>query len=137
MWFHRPQKCKIILIIRLTPNSSIIGDSPKLSNYWFFLLFFNLLSIWFSLNIYANLKILHVIIAFTLHKKWSFLLRISPVNWPNPHFSADLITFTDEILNGKLHFSRSVGKQRKTQMFTFLKWKSYIEDSMLDFWNDI
>ena len=24
--------------------------------------------------------------------------------WPNPQFPADLITFTDEILNGKLHF---------------------------------
>ena len=24
--------------------------------------------------------------------------------WPNPQFSADLVTFTKEILNGKLHF---------------------------------
>ena len=24
--------------------------------------------------------------------------------WPNPHFSADLVTFTEEILNGKPHF---------------------------------
>ena len=24
--------------------------------------------------------------------------------WPNPVFSADLVTFTKEILNGKLHF---------------------------------
>ena len=24
--------------------------------------------------------------------------------WPNTLFSADLITFTEEILNGKLHF---------------------------------
>ena len=24
--------------------------------------------------------------------------------WPNPQFPADLITFTKEILNGKLHF---------------------------------
>ena len=23
---------------------------------------------------------------------------------PNPHFPADLVTFTEEILNGKLHF---------------------------------
>ena len=23
--------------------------------------------------------------------------------WPNPQFSADLITFTEEILNGKFH----------------------------------
>ena len=24
--------------------------------------------------------------------------------WPNPHFPADLVTLTEEILNGKLHF---------------------------------
>ena len=24
--------------------------------------------------------------------------------WPNPHFPADMFTFTEEILNGKLHF---------------------------------
>ena len=24
--------------------------------------------------------------------------------WPNPHFPADLVTFTEEIRNGKLHF---------------------------------
>ena len=24
--------------------------------------------------------------------------------WPNPQFPADLVTFTKEILNGKLHF---------------------------------
>ena len=24
--------------------------------------------------------------------------------WPNPHGTADLVTFTDEILNGKLRF---------------------------------
>ena len=34
----------------------------------------------------------------SLHKKWSFSLRISSAN------VADLITFTEEILNGKLHF---------------------------------
>ena len=28
--------------------------------------------------------------------------------WPNPQFPADLVTFTDEILNGKLHFLRRV-----------------------------
>ena len=27
--------------------------------------------------------------------------------WPNPRFTADLVTFTIEILNGKLHFLRS------------------------------
>ena len=27
--------------------------------------------------------------------------------WPNPQFPEDLVTFTEEILNGKLHFLRS------------------------------
>ena len=38
---------------------------------------------------------------YALHKKWSFPLRISSVN------PADLVTFTDEFLTGKLHFLRS------------------------------
>ena len=28
--------------------------------------------------------------------------------WPNPQETADLVTFTEEIFNGKLHFLRSV-----------------------------
>ena len=28
--------------------------------------------------------------------------------WPNPEESADLVTFTEEILNGKIHFLCSV-----------------------------
>ena len=35
-----------------------------------------------------------------LHKKWSFPLRVSSVNV----IPAYLVTFTEEILNGKLHF---------------------------------
>ena len=27
--------------------------------------------------------------------------------WPNPQFPGDLATFTEDILNGKLHFLRS------------------------------
>ena len=27
--------------------------------------------------------------------------------WPNPQFPADLITFTEELLNGKIHFLSS------------------------------
>ena len=30
--------------------------------------------------------------------------------WPNPQFPEDLVTFTEEIPNGKLHFSCSVLK---------------------------
>ena len=45
----------------------------------------------------------------TLHKKWSFPLRISSVNvTKSAQKTADLVTFTGEILNGKLHFLCSV-----------------------------
>ena len=37
----------------------------------------------------------------SLHKKWNFPLKISSVNVQE---TADLITFTEELLNGKLHF---------------------------------
>ena len=39
-----------------------------------------------------------------VHKKWSFPLKISSVNVTIPQFAADLVTFTEEIFNGKLHF---------------------------------
>ena len=31
---------------------------------------------------------------------------------PNPHYSADLVTFTEEIFHGKLDFLCSTGQQR-------------------------
>ena len=40
----------------------------------------------------------------TLHKKWSFPLRISSVNVTKYAENSDLVTFTGEILNGKLNF---------------------------------
>ena len=33
--------------------------------------------------------------------------------WPNPQFPVDLVTFTEEILNGKLHFLCSVKSIRR------------------------
>ena len=30
--------------------------------------------------------------------------------WPNPQFPADLVTFSEEIFNGKLHFLCSASK---------------------------
>ena len=30
--------------------------------------------------------------------------------WPNPQLPADLVTFTEEFLNGKLHFLCNVSK---------------------------
>ena len=37
-------------------------------------------------------------------KKWNFPLKIFSVNVTNPRFPADLVTFTEEILNAKIHF---------------------------------
>ena len=42
------------------------------------------------------------------HKKWIFPLRISSVNVTKSVETADLVGFTEGILNGKLNFLRSV-----------------------------
>ena len=52
-----------------------------------------------------------------LHKKWSFALRIFfKLVWPKPPKTEDKITFTEKILNWKLHFlcseGRSLGSKR-------------------------
>ena len=39
-----------------------------------------------------------------VYKKWSCSLRISSVNLTKSAVSADMVTFTEEILNGKLNF---------------------------------
>ena len=44
------------------------------------------------------------LLIFTLHKKWSIPLGISVVNVTKPQFHADLVTFTEEIINEKLIF---------------------------------
>ena len=55
----------------------------------------------------------------TLLKKCSVLLRISSVNVTKS--AVDLVTFTEEILNGKLHLLCSVTK-RPREIF-LLVWK--------------
>ena len=35
--------------------------------------------------------------------------------WPNPEFPADLVTFTEEILNGKVHFLCNAERRIETQ----------------------
>ena len=40
----------------------------------------------------------------TEQKNEVFHLRFLHEMWPNPQFPADLVTFTEQILNGKLHF---------------------------------
>ena len=41
--------------------------------------------------------------------------------WPNPQETADLVTFTEEILNEKLHFLCSVLQEEKLQNFQGVK----------------
>ena len=41
--------------------------------------------------------------------------------WPNPQFPADLVTFTEEILNGKLHFLCS----KKTPLVFQWSWMNF------------
>ena len=40
--------------------------------------------------------------------------------WPNPQEAADLVTFTDEILNGKLHFVCSVCYVGRSKIMTVM-----------------
>ena len=60
-----------------------------------------------------------------LHKNWSFPLRISSVNVTKSAVPADLVTFTEEILNGKLHFLCS----EKTLKYG--KYKTFMESHYL------
>ena len=43
-----------------------------------------------------------------LYKKWSFILRISSVSVTKSEFPVDLVTFTEEFLNGNIIFVCSV-----------------------------
>ena len=45
--------------------------------------------------------------------------------WPNPQFSEDFITFTGEILNGKLHFLCSVN--RRVTFYQF-EWENIVKE---------
>ena len=40
--------------------------------------------------------------------------------WPNPQFPADLVTFAEEILNGKLRYLRSVYFSERLNNFQVL-----------------
>ena len=48
--------------------------------------------------------------------------------WPNPLFPADLLTFTEEIFNGKLHFLCSA-KQGKNA----IKYKIFLLKHIIQF----
>ena len=49
----------------------------------------------------------------TLHKNWSFPLRILPVNVTKSPANCGLVTFTGDILNGKLNFLCSVSDNNR------------------------
>ena len=60
-------------------------------------------------------KISNIGTRVTLHKKWSFPLRISPVNMTKSAVSCSLVTFTIEILNGKLQVLCSITQIIETE----------------------
>ena len=63
--------------------------------------------------------------------------------WPNPQFPADLVTFTEEILNGELHilcsFTSKIGNILSETLWTYGSKYSrtdqvkFMEDSLLKF----
>ena len=64
---------------------------------------------------YQNVKIEKWNLKVTLHKQWSFLLKISSVIWPNSQETVDLVTFTEKILSGKFRFFVQCEKSRKNK----------------------
>ena len=52
--------------------------------------------------------------------------------WPNPQFPADLVTITEEILNGKRHFLCSVGHSEGAQVTQLLKALCHSKDAALE-----
>ena len=64
---------------------------------------------------YQNVKIEKWNLKVTLHKQWSFLLKISSVIWPNSLETANLVTFTEKILSGKFSFFVQCEKSKKNK----------------------
>ena len=58
----------------------------------------------------------------TLHKKWSFPLRISSINVTKSAGNCELVIFTEEILNGKLGFLCSV----RVHVSYVVNWKTVL-----------
>ena len=53
--------------------------------------------------------------------------------WPNQQETADLVTFTEEILNGKLHFLYSVYRTAVPKNFTKFTKKTLAMDATAGF----
>ena len=64
---------------------------------------------------YQNVKIEKWNLKVTLHKQWSFLLKISSVIWPNSQETVELVTFTEKILSGKFRFFVQCEKSKKNK----------------------
>ena len=57
-----------------------------------------------SIARFTKFKVFKVHKVLCTTQKKIFPLRISSVNWPNPQFLVDLVTFTEDVLSEKLHF---------------------------------
>ena len=64
---------------------------------------------------YQNVKTEKWNLNVTLHKQWSFLLKISSVIWPNSQETVDLVTFTEKVLGGKFRFFVQCEKSKKSK----------------------
>ena len=63
------------------------------------------------------------IVSVSMHKIWSFLLWISSINVTNPQKTADLVTFTEEILLENFIFCKvSISKKPAKFEMTF-QWR--------------
>ena len=95
--WDKVSKCYIVFIIRaFQPYHTDTSKSIFITN---------------QLTGFSMMKTL-AIVYIALHKKWSFPLRISPVS-----VTMDLVTFTEKILNGKLHFCAVLIKQSRELIF--------------------
>ena len=79
---------------------------------------------------YTKNHSLSTLTSSTLHKKWSFPLWISSVHTTKSAETADLVTFAEEILNGKLHFLCSAISFFLSGWLSFLLQKS-VEQCMV------
>ena len=55
--------------------------------------------------------------------------------WPNPQFLTDLVTFTEEILNKKVHFLCGLSRGIKEAIFSF--GEKYLESNNWDALHDL
>ena len=83
----------------------------------------------------------------TMHKKWSFRLRMSSVNATKSAGNCRLVTFTEEIFDRKLHFSCSVERECDHDLNNILPvrgvfetlWKVHDREfsSIIDVWKHV